>query len=293
MWALLTTRAWWLIALLQGVGAGWGYLETHRLTVHTVPVPLADLPRPFDGYRLALISCLHTRGYGLREAALRRRLGHLEADTLVIAGDVQDFRAPTPRVLEGAMGCLGGLHFRNGIVVVPGNHDRRAVLEKVARSAGIEVLADEVRAIRRADATLYLAGRAAGGGAADWSALTENLPAGACIIGVCHNPDDALGAAAAGVHLVLAGHTHGGQICLPGGWPVITETRRIPRRFARGLHRMPDGTWLYVNRGIGWTFVPARMFCRPEITLIVLRSTSGAGRAGAAARGKAVGDAGG
>jgi predicted MPP superfamily phosphohydrolase len=70
----------------------------------------------------------------------------------------------------------------------------------------------------------------------------------------------------------LAGHTHGGQICLPGGWPLITHDR-MPRRYSKGIFRF-DGTWYIVSRGFGFAGVPVRINCPAEVAEI---TTVGAG----------------
>jgi len=67
---------------------------------------------------------------------------------------------------------------------------------------------------------------------------------------------------------VLAGHTHGGQICLPGGWPIITHDT-LPRRYAQGVHRWKD-SWLIVSRGIGFSSIPLRTWCSGQVMEIVL-----------------------
>ncbi|MBV8782215.1 MAG: metallophosphoesterase [Phycisphaerae bacterium] len=71
--------------------------------------------------------------------------------------------------------------------------------------------------------------------------------------------------------LVLSGHTHGGQLCLPGGIPIITHDR-LPRRMSKGVHRVFD-TWLVVSRGLGFSGFPVRTFCPAEIVEIVIEET--------------------
>jgi len=88
-----------------------------------------------------------------------------------------------------------------------------------------------------------------------------------------HYPDHILRVRPLGADVFLAGHTHGGQICLPGGVPIITHDR-MPRRLSKGIHRH-DATWYIVSRGFGYASLPARLFCPAEVAEIVLtRSTS-------------------
>ncbi len=98
-------------------------------------------------------------------------------------------------------------------------------------------------------------------------------------LGVMHSPEPAVldQFAADGFELLMAGHTHGGQICLPGTGPLVTNCG-ISRALAVGLHRYPEGdqastSWLHVSAGLGTSpYAPVRFFCRPEATLLTLVS---------------------
>jgi predicted MPP superfamily phosphohydrolase len=96
------------------------------------------------------------------------------------------------------------------------------------------------------------------------------------VVGVTHAPYCHVldGFVADGATLLLAGHTHGGQICLPNGRPIVTNCD-LPQELARGLHRYPEGaegkSWLHVSAGLGTSpYSPVRIFCRPEATLLEL-----------------------
>ena len=93
------------------------------------------------------------------------------------------------------------------------------------------------------------------------------VPAGAAVIVLSHGPDP-FPELPAGVALMLAGHTHGGQVRLPGLGAVVTMSR-LPRAMAYGLHERA-GTFLYVTAGIGTTTLPIRLACPPEIVLVTL-----------------------
>lgn len=104
-------------------------------------------------------------------------------------------------------------------------------------------------------------------------------PAADLRLGVMHSPEPVLldQFAADGFNLLMAGHTHGGQICLPGSGPLVTNCG-ISRSLAHGLHRYPEDDpdsqcWLHVSAGLGTSpYAPARLFCRPEATLLTLVS---------------------
>ena len=91
-------------------------------------------------------------------------------------------------------------------------------------------------------------------------------------IALIHSPELADAAAENGYQLYLAGHTHGGQVCLPGGWPIITHMNRY-RRYARGLWRHGDMRG-YTSTGVGVSGLPVRFNTRGEVALITLRSGS-------------------
>jgi predicted MPP superfamily phosphohydrolase len=98
-------------------------------------------------------------------------------------------------------------------------------------------------------------------------ALDGAKPTDACVL-LCHNPDFAESISDRRVGLVLSGHTHGGQLILPGyGSPVVPS--RYGQKYAHGLVEAP-ATTVYVSRGIGMSGLPVRANCRPEITLLTL-----------------------
>lgn len=101
--------------------------------------------------------------------------------------------------------------------------------------------------------------------------LLRNAPADAFKIFLSHSPDLLYEAVRSKTDLMLAGDTHGGQVCLPGRWPILPKTR-LGRKFAGGLYQAGE-TILYVNRGVGWNIIPFRFLCPPEITVLELDSS--------------------
>ena len=105
----------------------------------------------------------------------------------------------------------------------------------------------------------------------DLSAALAGARGGEPVVLLAHNPMLVYRAARLGVPLVLSGHTHGGQVRLPGLGPPVLPIR--DRRLAQGLRRV-GRTKLYVTRGVGLGTPPVRLGARPEITLLVLRSAA-------------------
>ncbi len=89
-------------------------------------------------------------------------------------------------------------------------------------------------------------------------------------LGIVHSPDAAPALAGLGYNLIVSGHTHGGQLRVPGFGALVTNTKHLPRKMARGLHRF-NGAWLHVSAGLGTSaFGPVRFACRPEVCLLEL-----------------------
>jgi predicted MPP superfamily phosphohydrolase len=280
--------------VLPAVGLHWSYLATFHIEVVNTDIELPDLPPAFDGYRIVLISCLHTPGFGPREVLLRHKLRRIDADVLVMAGDFHTFGSSVQKTLDATRRIFQGLEFPDGLVATKGNHDLRNMFGPL-REMGFRVLFDDCY-------TVYRGGQGLDGGASDpvhraedakggccdraalsfvgvaaarrrepdWIAALRDAVPGAIKIGICHSPDGAVSAARHPISLLLCGHTHGGQVRLPGIGPLVTETRLVGPRLSAGLCYYDDLP-VYVNRGIGWTRLPIRLCCRPEISVLTLR----------------------
>jgi predicted MPP superfamily phosphohydrolase len=248
------------------------YRRGHRnyLDVQVVhqELRIAGLPAGLEGFRLLQLSDLHLDLDSSLTPVLQRLLKDLDYDIAVLTGDYRnctrrDFRPcldETAKVLAAlrmpAYGILGNHDF---IEMAPG-----------LESAGLRLLLNESVIVTHREACLFLAGiddphfyRTH-----DIARASQGMPPGATAILLSHSPETYREAEAAGFHVMLAGHTHGGQICLPGGIPIL--------RVANCPSRMLAGAWNfgnlqgYTSRGTGSTGVPARFFCRPEITIHTL-----------------------
>ena len=263
----------------------WGYAHTFDIQVTHTRIELAGLPAEFDGYRIALISCIHTDSFGLRERILRDKLRGLDADLLVIAGDFRRKGCAASDTLASCRKIFEGLSFPDGMVACKGNHDRRGMFAGL-EEIGIRVLFNQCYSVHRdrlgpaeGSSTDGSEGSVAltfvGVGPAryhdpDWLAALRQARAPGLRIGLCHSPDGVVSASRHPIALLLCGHTHGGQVCVPGLGPLVTETRLVGPEFASGLVGYED-TLVYVNRGIGWTSLPVRFRCPPEISMLTLR----------------------
>lgn len=282
------------------VGAGYGFgVEPAWLDVTETDVALPGLAPAFDGFRIALVSDLHYGSY-LPLARLERvvrLVNALDADLIALTGDFvsrprakayltvlaqgpSDGELDRSAVAEALFGdCItrmAQMRARLGALAVLGNHDHwlnAAAARRALAQNGIELVENRHRVLTRDGTQLVAAG--VGDlyeGVQDLDAAFAGAPpAGqAPRILLSHNPDYAANRAVAGhgVRLMLCGHTHGGQVTLPGlGAPILPIRHR---EFARGLVRTAWGQ-VYVSRGIGQASPPVRVLTRPEIAVLRLR----------------------
>lgn len=232
-----------------------------------------SLPKEFDGFRLLHMSDLHADFLPQTLQAALDLIADVEADIYVLTGDFRrrvkgsfaDVLAPMERLTSQ-------ISTSDSLYAVLGNHDSAEMVEPF-EALGIRVLVNETHTVLRGGAMLHLTGtddvHYYYTDAARQALATT--PQG-FKIALIHSAELADAAAQNGFQLYLAGHTHGGQVCLPGGWPIITHMTRY-RRYARGLWR--HGEMLgYTSTGVGVSGLPVRFNTRGEVTLITLRSGS-------------------
>jgi len=237
--------------------------RTIRLTEHRLAVP--GLPPPFEGLRLLHLSDLHADMDPRITAAIAARVRDLDYDLCVLTGD---YRArtygPCQAALDGIAEIRGQL---NGpLYAVLGNHDSIRLVPGL-EALGLRVLLNESAALERDGAVLYLAGidDAHYYQVHNIQQAAARIPADGVALLLSHTPEVYRHAAHAGFAAMLCGHTHGGQICLPGG-RALTWDARCPRRLAAGGWSY-GGMTGYTSVGCGSSVVNARLNCLPEVTL--------------------------
>jgi len=254
-------------------------LERH-LTLVEGDVAIAGLPAGFDGARVLLITDVHL-GPFLSPPALERvfaRLLSADPDLVLLGGDLT-----TAKIDEFPAGAAAFRSLRAplGVFAVLGNHDHYTGhperLRGLLADCGVRVLHNSAVSLETPGgpdgdpARLVVAGiDDLHAGSPDLDAALAQASPGAPVVLLSHNPDVVFGAARRGVRLVLSGHTHGGQIRIPG-LPVLVRMSRY--RLDEG-HYVAGATHLIVSRGLGVTGLPVRLFCPPEAVLITLRRAS-------------------
>jgi len=259
------------VALAFGLGVYASVIEPNRLVVEEVDVALPGWPAGRPPLRVVLLADLQSARLGARERRVPEIVASLHPDVVLIAGDLvaQSFDESLP--IEQAHHVLSRLKAPLGVFVVNGDVDE--LIEGGVRRAvdGMPVrLLDNESVVLDCDPPVELCGA----DPHDRGAMARMLaapPRARLRVGLVHRPRHYAELGAAGCELVLAGHTHGGQVVIPGFGPPMTY-EILPRRVcAGGLHRMSDGTQLYVTRGIGLEggfAPPVRFLCPPEITLL-------------------------
>ena len=189
------------------------------------------LPRRFDGLRILQLSDLHIDG-GER---LREVVGELDYDLCVITGDYRfDVSGPIVESMNRLQYVLEAVDCEFGTLAILGNHDWLEIVPCI-EEMGARVLLNESVALRSGDAELWIAGVDDNHyyGCDDMTRALEGVPDDAFRILLAHSPASSAEAAANGFDLYLAGHTHGGQTCLPFGLPIIRNAK-CPRRHLAG-----------------------------------------------------------
>jgi uncharacterized protein len=229
-----------------------------------------DLPEAFDGYTVLFLTDLHVSvGTGHLDRAAELAAA-LSCDAVVLGGDYQEHGVPGAAEAARRMApLLGSLKAADRVFAVLGNHDRHDMAAAL-EGLGVRVLLNEAATVERGGQRIHLIGcddvHAFYSAAAD--AALHRHPEG-FRIAVVHSADFATRAADAGCALYLAGHTHGGQVCLPGGRPVLTALDDH-RRLARGAWHW-RGMQGYTSTGLGSGNPPLRFNCPAEVAVVRLR----------------------
>lgn len=272
-----------LATLVVALGLWAFWLEPASLRISNYDLPLRNAAPPLAGLRIAALSDLHAGAPFMNAAKLRRVVTMTNAshpDLIVIAGDIfaqQVWGGVTmpPREVADA---LTGFSAPLGSYAVFGNHDEGNLLGLYGselRRIGITPIDNDVRSIAVGDRHFWLAGfgdlQTGRPQIVDTLAkVTDDAP----VIGLTHNPD-LFPAMPARVALLIAGHTHGGQVRLSGiSRSVLRETRDSELRYLRGHYR--EQTDLFVTTGIGTSELPVRFRVPPEISLLTLSQDAAA-----------------
>jgi predicted MPP superfamily phosphohydrolase len=257
-----------------------GEISRHEIDVTHRTIPIDNLPQPFHGFRIVQLSDIHLDEYtepGFLERVIHR-VNAIAPDLVLLTGDfISMGPLPHSTAIRAAGECGELLRtitcpLRYGIL---GNHDAGVGSEAVAshlRSTGTLVLINQSVPIEKSGKRIWLTGiDDAAYGKPDLALALPPEP-GAPVILMVHEPDyaDVIAANPLSrvVNLILSGHSHGGQVRLPGLPP--PNLPPMAKKYYDGSYRLGH-IQLYVNRGIGTVGLPFRFFCPPEITVFTLQ----------------------
>lgn len=271
LWRQATTRS-----LMAVAWAGLGMLGLRRrgirnayaIETRRVEFRYPDLPPGLDGLRILHLSDLHLDMLPHSAKRIAKRLAGIEADLAVITGDFR-WRHRRPVSPEDLAAIAGAIKAPLGLFAILGNHDDHGLVPRL-ESLGVRVLLNESVTLAWRETPLRLTGLDTVFGLPGREARAALGPApGVFSIALVHEPQHRALAAEQGYDLYLCGHTHGGQICLPGERPIVTGTRfkRAPTAGAWEMGRMRG----YTSRGAGVSGLPVRYHSRGEVTVITLR----------------------
>ena len=258
---------------LRLTGLYWrGLKNTERIQVRHNAITLHNLPALFDGFTILQISDLHV---DMNPGAMQRLielLHEVKYDICVLTGD---FRGKTFGAFDATLEGLARVRpsIQDPVYGVLGNHDTIRMVPALERM-GIRMLLNESETIVREHQRIHLAGidDAHYYRADNIEKAAFQIPHSECSILLSHTPEIYRQAAHAGFKLLLSGHTHGGQVCLPGSIPITLDSV-LPRRMGSGpwsYHAMAG----YTSVGVGSSIITVRFNCPPEITLHHLQCPS-------------------
>jgi hypothetical protein len=256
---------------LKLTGLYWrGRRNTGRILLKRNDILFKELPPLFDGFTILHLSDMHV---DMNEAAMQHLIelvGDMRYDLCVLTGDYRGKNfGPFEATLDGVARVRA--HLKEPLYGVMGDHDTIQMVPGL-EAMGIRMLLNESAVIVRGDQQIYLAGidDAHCFKVDNIETAASQIPSGKFSILLSHTPEIYRQAAHADFSLLLSGHTHGGQICLPGSIPIILDSV-LPRRMGAGAWQYHNMTG-YTSVGAGSSVVPVRFNCPPEITLHCLRS---------------------
>lgn len=264
--------------LIAAPFAAFGYgalIERTDFQLRETEIPLAGLPADLDGLTILHLSDIHLSAF-LSESELARVIDacrQLHPNLAVVTGDLISTHGDP---LDACLRQLARLRSEAGTFGCMGNHERLAGAEQIAEKsgarAGIQFLRSSNRELRFGNSTLNLAGvdyQRASRPELYLKGAERLVNPSACNVLLSHNPDVFPTAARQGYNLMLAGHTHGGQVTVEIVDPLLNPARFLTP-YVYGLYRSGAAA-AYVTRGIGTIGVPARLGAPPEISLLRLR----------------------
>ena len=254
------------IGALAGAGAHGFLYERHHVELTRATLPASGWAEGLAGLRIGFLTDLHRSETGTREISARAvdLLMQERPDLIVLGGDY--VTQADPAYVTPAAEVLSGLSAPAGVFAVLGNHDDDHDMAAALNATGVTVLRDARTQIRVRGEPLDLVG------IRYWTHRIEDIAkllrgASPNVALLAHTPKRLIEAATLAIPVVISGHTHGGQIVMPGLGPIAA--RGFPVIAGPGQRA---NTSIFVSRGVGTVYVPMRINCPPDIAILTLRS---------------------
>jgi predicted MPP superfamily phosphohydrolase len=243
--------------------------ERHHIGVTRADLDVSGLPRALDGLRVALLTDIHhSRLVPADDVTAAVQLAMAEQpDLVVLGGDYVTFG--DRRFVGPVADLLAPLKAPHGVFAILGNHDDDKDMPAALIRKGFTVLKDQRTRVSARGEVLELAG------IRFWTRRPADIArvlnkAKGTVLLLAHDPRRLTEAASLNVPAVLSGHTHGGQVLLPGVG-AVAKAARFP--ILQGTGR-DENTSIFVSRGIGTVYVPVRFNCPPEVAVVTLKRPS-------------------
>jgi predicted MPP superfamily phosphohydrolase len=261
---------------VAGTLTAYGVYEARKKPgIVNVDIPIASLPKEFDGFRIVQISDIHA-GLTIKRDFIETvadEVKKLSPDLIAFTGDMADGSVAH---LKYDLEPLANIYAPHGKFFVTGNHEYYSGVDQWtthAREMGYDVLMNEHRLVTKNGASIVLGGVTDYGGGgfspahkSDPAKAFAGAPADTARLMMAHQPRSLFHINELGIDLVMMGHTHGGQF-FP--WNLVAT---IGQPFIKGLNKFGEKTWAYVSKGTGYWGPPVRVGARSEITVLTLRT---------------------
>jgi len=268
----ILTMFWWCAGLTALACAARAFLyEPYQVEITRYQLEIDDLPDSFQGFTILQLSDLHISGLGSRERRLMEIIAREEVDLILNTGDL----ISSPRGIPVALQVIRGARSRYGTFFVYGNNEIEELrdlsdIRRPLEELGYQVLVNENRTLNLPHGTVHVIGVDDPKSYRDDLELAvTGLPESGLKILMSHTPETFEKACALGIPITFAGHTHGGQVRFPIIGAIWTDTPRTGIRYSAGRY-LRDSRHLIVSRGLGWSLMPMRFLCLPEIVFVTL-----------------------
>jgi predicted MPP superfamily phosphohydrolase len=248
------------------------FVERYMVLTNTYRISVPNLSKAFAGFRIVQLTDLHY-GFLVSLELIRhvvKRANKLKPDIIVCTGDYVHEKNSTTQI-DQLWPILSELNAPLGVYSVLGNHDHWADTARSdywLKKTGQDIR-HKVIPIQREGQNLWIAG--AGDlyeDHKDLDYILGQIPDTECRIVLAHNPDSADTIFSKRIDLMISGHTHGGQVSIPFVGPPVLPVKN--KTYSSGLKISPRGGKVFISKGIGWTIIPVRFNCLPEIAVLEL-----------------------